>query len=82
MKTLTILSYSSKNLFVLLYLPDAPRKIRIAKKLTATEVAKRAGLTLRGLFYIENSGRDPRASTLGKLSSALGVPLTAFYKQS
>lgn len=64
-----------------MYLSGAPRRLRLAKKLTATEVARRAGLTLRGLFYIENSGKDPRVSTIDKLARALDVPITAFFKR-
>lgn len=64
---------------MLAYRPDAVKEIRVAKGYTVTELAKRAGITLRGLFYIEHQGRDPRASTLGRLASALEVPVNAFF---
>ena len=59
--------------------------IRIARKaagLSQEEVARRAGLSLKGMGEIERGDiEDPHISSLAKIARALGVPVEALIKE-
>ncbi len=53
------------------------KELRIARErrgLSQRELARRAGLSFRGVQLIERPGHDPRISSLGQISGALGLP--------
>jgi transcriptional regulator with XRE-family HTH domain len=60
-------------------------RIRIARKaagLSQEEVARRAGLSLKGMGEIERGDiEDPHISSLAKIARALGVPVEALFKE-
>jgi len=60
-------------------------RIRIARKavgLSQEEVARRAGLSLKGMGEIERGDiEDPHISSLAKIARALGVPVEALIKE-
>jgi transcriptional regulator with XRE-family HTH domain len=58
---------------------DAIRRLREKRKLTMQQLADKAGITGRTLSYIEKAYSDPRASTLAKLATALGVSVGALF---
>jgi WD40 repeat protein/transcriptional regulator with XRE-family HTH domain len=49
------------------------RRYRTAAGLTQEELAERAGLSSRGLSYIERGSRRPYRDTVGRLADALGL---------
>ena len=49
------------------------RALRRAHGLTQRQLAERAGLSLEGVWTIENARKRPRRSTLELLAGALGV---------
>jgi transcriptional regulator with XRE-family HTH domain len=61
------------------YDPKALRRIRAAKGLTLDELAASARLTKAGVSYIERGMVHPKASTLAKLATALGVGIAEFF---
>ena len=60
-------------------------RIRIARKaagLSQEEVARRAGLSLKGMGEIERGDiEDPHISSLAKIARALGVPVEALINE-
>ena len=60
-------------------------RIRIARKaagLSQEEVARRAGLSLKGMGEIERGDiEDPHISSLAKIARALGVPVETLIKE-
>jgi len=60
-------------------------RIRVARKaagLSQEEVARRAGLSLKGMGEIERGDiEDPHISSLTKIARALGVPVEALVKE-
>lgn len=56
------------------------REYRRHANWTVGELAERAGLSKGMLSKIENAQASPSLSTLARLSSALSVPLTAFFR--
>jgi transcriptional regulator with XRE-family HTH domain len=60
-------------------------RIRITRKtagLSQEEVARRAGLSLKGMGEIERGDiEDPHISSLAKIARALGVPVEALIKE-
>ncbi|HVA61822.1 MAG TPA: helix-turn-helix transcriptional regulator, partial [Mycobacteriales bacterium] len=57
----------------LLQLGTRVRQLRADRGLTAGRLAEQAGLSVRGVLYLEHGHRDPRASTLLAIAAALGV---------
>ena len=55
------------------------RHLRQRLQLTATELAREAGLSPGMLSKIENGGTSPSLSTLRALARALNVPMTSFF---
>lgn len=58
----------------------AVRALRRESRLTASELARRAGLSPAMLSKIENGATSPSLSTLQALSRALDVPVTALFR--
>ena len=63
------------------YDPKALRRCRRKQAIGQGELAHRARLSLRGLGYLEHGLHEPRAGTLARLASALGVSIDAFFRQ-
>jgi transcriptional regulator with XRE-family HTH domain len=57
------------------------REFRQKMDLTVAELAKLAGLSIGMLSKIENGISSPSLSTLKALSSALNIPVTAFFRK-
>jgi predicted ATPase/DNA-binding XRE family transcriptional regulator len=58
-----------------LYFGDLVKGYRLAAGLTQEELAERAGLSARGLMYIERGARCPYRETQRRLGQALGLSL-------
>jgi transcriptional regulator with XRE-family HTH domain len=58
------------------------RGIRLASKVSLTEVAKRAGMTKSTLSKIENGQTSSPISTLVAVASAMGVRLAEFFREA
>jgi transcriptional regulator with XRE-family HTH domain len=56
------------------------RKIRVAKGLSQTELAKKAHVSRAYVFRLEAGGSDPTVGVLQRLAKALGVPVTALLE--
>jgi len=56
------------------------RELRARRNLSIRTLAEQSGLNVNTLSLIENSRTSPSVSTLQQLASALGVPITAFFK--
>ena len=59
------------------------REIRIFRRqqeMTGAELARKAGLSIGMLSKIENGQTSPSLTTLERLSNALAVPITAFFR--
>ena len=52
----------------------AVRTARLRRGVSQRNLARRAGLSFRGLQLLETPGHDPRVSSLDKVSGALGLP--------
>jgi transcriptional regulator with XRE-family HTH domain len=52
----------------------AVRTARLHQGVSQRSLARRAGLSFRGLQLLETPGHDPRVSSLDKVSGALGLP--------
>ncbi len=61
---------------------DNIRAIRLAAKVSLTQVAQRAGLTKSTLSKIENGRTSSPISTLVAVASALGVHLAEFFREA
>lgn len=55
--------------------------LRTERGLSMRSLAKASGLSTNALSMIERSQSSPSISTLFKISEALGVPITAFFRQ-
>jgi predicted ATPase/DNA-binding XRE family transcriptional regulator len=55
---------------------EALRRLRAEAGLSQEELAERAGLSVRGLRYLERGLRHPHRNTVTRLAEALGVPAT------
>src|SRR4051812_35349249 len=53
---------------------DLLRRYRLRAGLTQEELAEAAGLSVRGLRYLERGLRHPTRDTVGRLASALALP--------
>ena len=58
------------------------RAIRLASKVSLTEVAKRAGMTKSTLSKIENGQTSSPISTLVAVAAAMGVHLAEFFRET
>jgi tetratricopeptide (TPR) repeat protein/transcriptional regulator with XRE-family HTH domain len=56
---------------------EALRRHRVAAGLTQEELAECAGLSVRGLSYLEKDGRQPYRDTVRRLADALGLDESA-----
>jgi predicted transcriptional regulator len=56
------------------------REYRHQLELTVGPLAERSGLSKGMLSKIENAQTSPSLATLGRLSTALSVPVTAFFR--
>jgi transcriptional regulator with XRE-family HTH domain len=61
------------------YDKKAIKRIRLERGLSVVELAKAARITSRTLNYIEHGYSDPRATTMAKIATVLGVTVDAFY---
>lgn len=61
------------------YDPRALKRLRDAKGLTIREMARRARLTARALYALEQGVSEPKASTLARLSEVLGARVDDFF---
>lgn len=52
------------------------RRLREAQSLSIEALAEAAGLSARGLIYVEHGQRDPGYRTLSAIARALGQALT------
>lgn len=59
----------------------ALRALRSKSGLTRDELANRARLSERTLYFLERGVTEPKASTLAKLAQALGVSVEAFFER-
>lgn len=57
----------------------ALRRLRTEKGLTRDEVARLAKLGSRTIYYLDKGMTSPRADTLARLATGLGVSVTAFF---
>lgn len=56
------------------------REVRQELALTVGQLAERSGISKGMLSKIENAQASPSLATLGRLSSALGVPVMSFFR--
>jgi transcriptional regulator with XRE-family HTH domain len=56
------------------------REYRIQMGLTVGQLAERSGISKGMLSKIENAQASPSLATLARLSSAINVPVTAFFR--
>ena len=56
------------------------KKIRVAKGLSQTELAKKARVSRAYVFRLEAGGSDPTVGVLQRLAKALGVPVAALLE--
>jgi transcriptional regulator with XRE-family HTH domain len=57
------------------------KKTRLKKKLTQSQVAERAKLSISLISMLERSQRSPPLDTLESLAKALDVPATSLLRQ-
>ena len=57
------------------------RRLRKKLEITGADLASATGLSLGMLSKIENGNTSPSLTTLQSLAEALGVPVTAFFRQ-
>lgn len=57
------------------------RELREERGVSMRSLARSSGLSANALSMIERGLTSPSVSTLNKLSGALGVPVTAFFRQ-
>jgi transcriptional regulator with XRE-family HTH domain len=56
------------------------RELREERNVSMRELARRSGLSANALSMIERNLTSPSVSTLQKVSKAMGVPITAFFR--
>lgn len=59
---------------------DRVREFRMSLNLTVAELAERTGMSKAMLSKVENNRASASLSTLARLSTALGVPITALFR--
>lgn len=59
---------------------DRVREFRTSLQLTVADLADRIGMSKAMLSKVENNRASASLSTLARLSTALGVPITAFFR--
>jgi transcriptional regulator with XRE-family HTH domain len=57
------------------------RKLRDERGISMRSLARQSGLSANALSMIERGHTSPSVSTLSKISNALGVPITAFFRE-
>jgi transcriptional regulator with XRE-family HTH domain len=57
------------------------RKLRQERSLSMRALARESGLSTNALSMIERGRTSPSVSTLTKISGALGIPITAFFRE-
>lgn len=57
------------------------RELRQERNMSMRALARASGLSANALSMIERSRTSPSVSTLYKLADAMGVPITAFFRQ-
>jgi transcriptional regulator with XRE-family HTH domain len=57
------------------------RVLREERHISMRELARRSGLSANALSMIERGLTSPSVSTLTKLSNAMEVPITAFFRE-
>ena len=61
---------------------DSIKRVRKKMGFTLSEVAEGSGLLPEAVARAERKGIDPRASTVGRIAKALGVPVCELYPSS
>lgn len=56
------------------------KKLMTIKKITATELSKRVGVTPTHISYILNNKRDPSMELFNKIATALGVHIEEIFE--
>ena len=59
---------------------DKVKALRLAQKISLTELSRRTGLTDRAIRYFENNERTPSVDAIKRLSAALGVSTDYFME--
>ena len=57
----------------------ALKRLMVERGIDARVLATRTGLTHQGIYTLARGMAEPKASTLGRLASALEVPVEAFF---
>lgn len=57
------------------------RRLREQKKLTQSELAKKAGVSFRTIVYFESKKANPRINNLIKITTALDVEFLELFKE-
>jgi transcriptional regulator with XRE-family HTH domain len=57
------------------------RELRTERGLSMRALARESGLSANALSMIERGRTSPSVSTLYKLASAMGIPITAFFRE-
>jgi transcriptional regulator with XRE-family HTH domain len=58
------------------------RQLREERKMSMRALARESGLSANALSMIERGKTSPSVSTLYKLATALGLPITAFFQET
>jgi transcriptional regulator with XRE-family HTH domain len=58
---------------------NAIQLVRTKRKLSQTELAARAGISVSYLSLLERSKRDPALSIIEKITAALGMPIELLF---
>ena len=61
---------------------DSIKRVRQARGLSLADVADRSGLLRQAVARAERAGVDPRASTVGAIAEALGVPVCQLFEKT
>jgi transcriptional regulator with XRE-family HTH domain len=61
---------------------ESIKRARKARGLSLADVAKLASLHPEAIARAERAGIDPRASTVGVIAKALGVPVCELFEES
>ena len=57
------------------------KTIRTSKQISQKELAERLGITPNYLSMIENDAKKPSLTLMERLSTALNIPLAAFFAE-
>jgi len=58
---------------------NAIQLVRTKRKLSQSELANRAGISVSYLSLLERSKRDPALSVIEKIAAALGMPIELLF---